>query len=308
MALASGEQFRNLWRERFRWLWPYYLAYGVVSFALVIGYEANDILGVLAVVVPLMILRFSQVQYLDHTKDIVKQLRQQNTVLEEHAEEITSLNEELLLALAHMVDLRDPFVYGHSQHVSRYATCIAQEMGLDGECLELIRKAGLLHDVGKMGISEQILFKPGPLTHEEYEIVKTHSILGAQIIDSVHSLRTLTPIVRHHHERFDGRGYPDGLSGQNIPLEARIMCLSDALEAMASDRPYRKALTYEEILNEITVHAGTQFDPVVVEAFMEVLKREGREVLVNSAVLTKEREPALMDQIQFEEKIKVPGD
>ena len=308
MAITSGERFKTIWRERFRWLWPYYLAYGVVSFALVIGYEANDILGVLAVVIPLLILRFSQAQYIDHTKEIVQQLRQQNTILEEYATEITTLNEELLLALAQMVDLRDPFVYGHSQHVSRYASSIAQELGLTGERLELIRKAGLLHDVGKMGISEQILFKPGPLTSEEYETVKTHAILGAQIIDSVHSLRALTPIIRHHHERFDGQGYPDGLHGQDIPLEARILCLSDALEAMASDRPYREALTYEELLSEITTHAGTQFDPTVVEAFLKVLKREGRDVLVNSADLTKEREPAHIDRIQFEEKMNVPGD
>ncbi len=137
MAISSGGSVQKIWKERFRWLWPYYLAYGVVSFAFVIGYDTNGILGVLAVLVPLLILRFSQVQYIDHTKEIVQQLRQQNTVLEEHTSEITTLNEELLLALAHMVDLRDPFVYGHSQHVSRYASSIAKELGLADERLEL---------------------------------------------------------------------------------------------------------------------------------------------------------------------------
>ena len=308
IAISSGGNVQHIWKERFRWLWPYYLAYGVVSFAFVIGYDTNGILGVLAVLVPLLILRFSQVQYIDHTKKIVQQLRQQNTVLEEHTSEITILNEELLLALAHMVDLRDPFVYGHSQHVARYASSIAKELGLAEERLELIRKAGLLHDVGKMGISEEILFKPGPLTQEEYEVVKTHTILGAEIIDSVHSLRTLTPIIRYHHERFDGNGYPDGLSGQDIPLEARIMGLSDALEAMASDRPYRKALTFDAILSEITTNAGTQFDPAVVDAFMKVLEREGRDILVNSAVLMKTQEGAPFNSIHVEEKMQVPGD
>ncbi len=136
------------------------------------------------------------------------------------------------------------------------------------------------------------LFKPGPLNAKEYDAVKQHTILGAEIIKAVHSLRSLAPIIRHHHERVDGRGYPDGLKGQDIPLEARIICLADSLEAMASDRPYRKALSYEDILYEIESNKGTQFDPLVVDAFHNVLAREGPTAIINSALLMENQENA----------------
>jgi putative nucleotidyltransferase with HDIG domain len=301
MGLTTGYPIGKIWAERFRWLWPYYLAYGVVAYTFILGYAYIGPFGVLVILVPLLSLRFSQTQYINHTKGIVRQLRRKNTELENHTEEITILNEELLLALSHIVDLRDPYVFGHSQQVTRYATQIGQQLGLTGTRMENLRKAALLHDLGKIGIPEEILFKPARLSAEEYEIVKTHAGKGAEILETVHSLHPLIPIVRHHHERFDGRGYPDGLKGQSIPLEARILCLADSLEAMASDRPYRRALSREEILQEIHVNAGRQFDPVVVDAFLKVLVEQDEGFIINSARFLAAEEMVMdLDQARVE--------
>jgi putative nucleotidyltransferase with HDIG domain len=215
---------------------------------------------------------------------MVKQLRGANDTLLKQAQEVATLNEELLAALAHAIDLRDPDVLGHSLNVARYAVLMARELGLPPEKVELVRKGGLLHDIGKLGIPEVVLFKPGPLNSEEYTQMKEHSALGANILADCHSLYKLVAVVRHHHERYDGRGYPDHLWAQNIPLEARILALADAVEAMASDRPYRRAMDTQAILEEIQSQAGLQFDPDVVSAFWNVVQKSSTPVIINSAV------------------------
>ncbi len=281
--LNGGLPYRQVWVERFRWLWPYYLALGVVAYAFVFSYLSAGLVGVLIVLVPLLMLRFSQEQYLAHTKESVAQLRHSNTALQQQASEISNLNEELLLALSHAIDLRDPDVHDHSKTVSRYAVLVAQELGLPLERVEQVRKAGLLHDIGKLGIPELILFKPAHLSIDEYTVVKQHPALGAAIVSDCHSLQGLIPFIRHHHEHFDGRGYPGGLQGSAIPLEARILSVADAVEAMASDRPYRRGQDADAILKEIVACAGTQFDATVVDAFVHVVQRQGPAVIVNSA-------------------------
>jgi diguanylate cyclase (GGDEF)-like protein/putative nucleotidyltransferase with HDIG domain len=282
--LSSDEPFWEIWSERFRWLVLYYLAMGILSFSLIITYEYAKLIGVLVILVPLLLLRLSQMQYIEHTKSLVNQLRGTNLELRKKAEEISSLNEELLVALSNIIDLRDPYVMGHSQNVARYATLIAREMNLPPERVELIRKAGLLHDIGKIGIPEFILFKPDRLNNKEFAVVKEHVTLGTDILNTCHSLRGLIPLIGHHHEHYDGSGYPDGMKGQEPPIEARILCVADAVEAMASDRPYRKGLACQEILAELFANAGTQFDPQVVNAFSKVIKREGETVIINSAL------------------------
>jgi diguanylate cyclase (GGDEF)-like protein/putative nucleotidyltransferase with HDIG domain len=283
MDLSSGQPFHRLWLERFRWLWPYYLALGILASTLAGGYLSYGLAGVLVTLVPLLMLRYSQVQYIDHTTALVAQLRQNYSDLQTQAQQISTLNEELLLALSQATDLRDPDVNGHSQNVARYAVLIAQELGLQPERVELVRKAALLHDIGKLGIPESILFKPARLNAQEYRVVKLHATLGADIVESCQSLRSLAPFIRHHHERFDGKGYPAGLPGPKIPLEARILSLADTVEAMASDRPYRPAQTPAAILAEIQKHSGTQFDPLVVGAFVRVIQRDGENIIVNSS-------------------------
>jgi len=280
--LSSGQAFRRVWAERFRWLWLYYLGLGMLAFALIFSFQSAGLIGVIATVVPLLVLRFGQTQYITHTQGLVNQLRNTNTELREKSDQISQLNEELLLALSRAIDLRDPDVQDHSLNVARYATLIAGEMNLPPERVERIRKAGLLHDIGKLGIPEAILFKPGRLTPAEYEIIKEHATMSAEIIETCHSLSALAPFIRHHHERYDGRGYPAGLKDHDIPLEARIISLADTIEAMASDRPYRQAMSSEAILDEIQTHRGTQFDPEVVNAFFKVIGKHGESIIVNS--------------------------
>lgn len=283
VSANTGQALSEVWTLRFRWLAPYYIAMGVVATALLFSYSAAGPLGIIVIMVPLFMLRFSQAQYLDHTKALVSRLRENNRELTEQAAEITLLNEELLLTLAHSADLRDPYVMEHSKHVSRYAELVARELNLSGERIDQIRKAGLLHDIGKLGIPEKILFKPAKLSEDEYETVKVHVEIGADLIFRCHSLHGLIPSVKHHHERYDGRGYPAQLSGEEIPLEARILGLADAVEAMASDRPYKTAMSAWEILAEVRRNAGLQFDPRVVQAFERVLQKNGEAVIVNSA-------------------------
>jgi diguanylate cyclase (GGDEF)-like protein/putative nucleotidyltransferase with HDIG domain len=283
IQLSSAQSARNVWFERFHWLWPYYLVLGVVAYALVLGYLSSGTTGVLVFLIPLLMLRISQNQYLSRTESMVTQLRTANSELIARSNEISAMNEGLILALSHASDLRDPYVHGHALHVVRYAVLIAEELGLSAERIQVIRHAGLLHDIGKIGIPETILFKPMKLTKDEYDLMKQHAALGAALVLEIESLQHLAPFIRHHHEHYNGRGYPNRLTGEDIPLEARILSVADAVEAMASDRPYRKALTPKAILAELQKHSGGQFDPLIVDAFTKVIRYQGEHIIVNSA-------------------------
>jgi diguanylate cyclase (GGDEF)-like protein/putative nucleotidyltransferase with HDIG domain len=178
----------------------------------------------------------------------------------------------LASALARAVDAKDSYTRSHCQTVSQLAATIATELGFTGERLARMRLAGLLHDVGKIGVPDAILNKPAKLTDEEYAVMKRHALLGCDIVRAA-DMPVEARWVRHHHERFDGRGYPDGLGGEEIPLESRIILVADAYEAMTSDRPYRKAPGEEVAVAELRRHAGSQFDPHVVAALCRVLDR-----------------------------------
>jgi HD-GYP domain-containing protein (c-di-GMP phosphodiesterase class II) len=159
------------------------------------------------------------------------------------------------------------------------AKIIAQEAGLTDADAERIYMAGLLHDVGKIGVPESVLQKPGRLTAEEFEQMKKHPAIGARILADVKQIKDILPGVLHHHERYDGKGYPDGLSGQNIPLMGRIICLADCFDAMTSTRTYRKAMPLEVTLADIRRCSGTQFDPELTEAFLRIGMDRLREVV-----------------------------
>ena len=272
MSLDLGHSALQIWKEQFSWLSLYYVGIGFIAYAMIFGYLHNHIAGLLLMVIPMVLLRVSQKQYIDRTRQIVTELREKNQILEKKSEEINGINEGLLLTLSEIIDLRDPYVRGHSKQVSNYATQIAEKLELNHNQVSLIRKAGLLHDIGKLGVPMEILIKPGKLTHEEYEIIKEHASLGGDLIKNSPSLRALVPIIRHHHEYYNGMGYPDNLKGNQISIEARIVSVADAIEAMISDRPYRKSLTINQVIDELNRNSGSQFDPLVVESAIKVLK------------------------------------
>ena len=181
---------------------------------------------------------------------------------------------DMLQAMVTSVDNKDRYTARHSQEVVEYSLRIAREMGLPQETLESIRLGGLLHDVGKIGVPDSILRKPGRLTDEEFSVMRQHPSLGALIVGAMPGLEHLVDSVRHHHERWDGKGYPDGLARDAIPLVARIMAVADAYSAMTTSRPYRKGMTRKEAIAEVERCAGTQFDPETAAAFLKALSRE----------------------------------
>ncbi len=184
-------------------------------------------------------------------------------------------------ALAEAIDAKDAYTRGHSERVAIYASRIARELGSRRQFIERIYLAGLLHDIGKIGVPDAIITKPGRLTPEEYEAMKTHPEIGARILEPVSFLADVVPCVRHHHEWFDGsdKGYPDRLRGLQIPYASRIILVADTVEAMSSDRPYRKALPLEAVIQEIQLFQGTQFDPEVAGAFLALIEREGEDFI-----------------------------
>jgi putative nucleotidyltransferase with HDIG domain len=168
--------------------------------------------------------------------------------------------------LAGAVDEKDPYTRGHSDRVTRYSVIIARELGLSNEEVEKIRIAAQLHDVGKIGIEDRILKKPGALTPEEFDIMKTHTTKGANILRPVEQLREMLPGIELHHESLDGRGYPHGLKGDHIPLVARIITVADTFDAMTTNRPYQAAMEPDYVIRIITSLVHTKFDPKVVAA------------------------------------------
>jgi putative nucleotidyltransferase with HDIG domain len=205
----------------------------------------------------------------------VNMLASQVAVSLENAQLYESLRDNYaatIAALSATIDAKDHYTRGHSDRVMEYAMSIASALGLPEDAVETARFAGLLHDIGKIGVSEAILLKPSKLSSEEFELIKTHSVLGASIVEQIDFLNKLTPIILHHHERYGGGGYPDGLYGDDIPLLARVLSVADSYEAMTSERAYRPALTREQAMSELKRCAGEQFDPMIVEVFLDLLK------------------------------------
>jgi HD-GYP domain-containing protein (c-di-GMP phosphodiesterase class II) len=176
-------------------------------------------------------------------------------------------------SLSNIIDAKDHCTHSHSEEVAVMSQAIGQQFGMLPKQAEILHVAGHLHDIGKVGIQDAILKKSGPLTASEFEIIKQHPVIGAQIMAPVTPFagkNGIVRMIRHHHERFDGKGYPDGLSGRDIPLGARIIAVADSLSAMLQDRPYRDAMTYVQAMEELRRCSGTQFDPQVVKAFFSI--------------------------------------
>ncbi len=194
----------------------------------------------------------------------------------EQAKKIRASFLNSVAALAYALEAKDKYTSGHSQHVAEISVAIAGKLGMSQESIERIRLAGLIHDIGKIGVGESILNKPSRLTDSEFWHMKSHPEIGERILAPVVDDEEILRVVRHHHERYDGAGYPDGLSGEQIPVGARILAVADTYDAMTSERPYRKAMSAEAACAEIERCQGTQFDPEVVDAFLRVNNRESK--------------------------------
>jgi putative nucleotidyltransferase with HDIG domain len=189
-------------------------------------------------------------------------------------EELEDAFLQTVIALANAVDVRDAYTHDHSQRIAVFAQETGKLLGLDEKALENLRWGALLHDIGKIGVPDDILLKPGELTYEEYETIKRHPSLGAAIVAPVKKLEPVAPIIRAHQEHFDGSGYPDQLAGDQIPIAARILSVVDSYVAMTDNRVYRKAIGHTRAIQELQNTAGSQYDPVVVDAFLKVIEQQ----------------------------------
>ena len=254
IAMTEGRNPVHVWKECYLWAFPYYLlgaliACGVSAINRMVGWE----FGLLAFPIVYWIYR-SYRTYLGRLEAQKK-----------HAEEIAALHLRTIEALSLAIEAKDHTTHDHLRRVQVYAVEIARDLGLNQDQLNAIRAAAMLHDIGKLAVPEHILSKPGRLTPEEFEKMKIHPIVGAEILDRVQFPYPVVPIVRSHHEKWDGSGYPDGLKSEGIPIGARILSAVDCFDALASERPYRKALTPQESMSTLMAEKGRSFDPRVVD-------------------------------------------
>ncbi len=209
---------------------------------------------------------------IDYSERLTSEVEKQTRVARERADRLESMSEEMVQTLAVTIDAKDRYTNGHSFRVSWYASALAEKLGWPEEELKALRREALLHDIGKIGVPDAVLNKPGKLTDEEFAVIKAHTTVGSDILERAQSLHESALVARHHHERYDGRGYPDGLKGEEIPLHARVVTIADTYDAMHSDRIYRKGLSYDVILSELVKGRGTQFDPALLDAFLPLFE------------------------------------
>jgi diguanylate cyclase (GGDEF)-like protein/putative nucleotidyltransferase with HDIG domain len=282
LAVEGHEGWVAVFRERFAWLLPSYVVYGFVGGVIAIGYDAAGLYALAVFAVPLLLMRKTMEAYLQHTQKSAHKLRQaaetiqtQNVSLEQANKLLKERSTAAMESLSATVDARDSYTAGHSRRVQQLSLAIGREMGLSQAELDLLGHAALFHDIGKLAIPDAVLLKPASLTEAEWELMQRHADEGARIIDRLGFLNDAVPAIRHHHERWDGSGYPDRLLGEDIPLGARIIHVADALDSMLTTRIYRAARPAEEALDELRSATGKQFCPRTVAALERILANEG---------------------------------
>jgi diguanylate cyclase (GGDEF)-like protein/putative nucleotidyltransferase with HDIG domain len=282
MALEGHDRWRAVWNERFAWLLPHYVAFGAIAGAIALAYEAIGLYGLAVFVLPLFLMRKTMAAYIGHTQRSTHQLRaaaetirSQNASLEQANRLLKERSTAAMESLSATVDARDAYTAGHSRRVQQLSLAIGRELGLSQAELDLLGHAALFHDIGKLAIPDAILLKPATLSGDEWSLMQRHADEGARIIDRLGFLNDAVPAIRHHHERFDGRGYPDGLGGEEIPLGARIIHVADALDSMVTTRIYRAARPVDDALDELREGAGTQFCPRCVAALERLVETDG---------------------------------
>ena len=251
----------SIWRRQFLWLSATYLASASIA-AILVAFTNTFNLALVGLLLPLVAVSFVAVRTTLGRLDDANQ----------HLGEVNQLYLSTIETLAMAIDAKDQVTHGHIRRVQKFAVGLAQCLGVhDDRQLKAIEAAALLHDMGKLAIPEFILNKPGKLTASEFDVMKTHAALGADILSSIHFPYPVVPIVRHHHENWDGTGYPDGLKGLEIPIGARILSVVDCYDALTSDRPYRPSMSDDQAVEILSQRRGRMYDPLVVDEFVSAL-------------------------------------
>jgi len=251
MSLILNKKAIEIWKSSILGILYNIVLVSLLGIVVAFSYDSYGIGGIVLFFIPLMFARYTFKLYLDMRKNYF----------------------DTINVLIHAIEANDPYTSGHSLRVSEYAESIARELALSQNKIDLIKSAALLHDIGKIGIDKKILNKSGKLENDEFEAIKSHPQIGETIISDLSFLSNISGMIRHHHERNDGRGYPDGLSHDNIPLETSILTIADSFDAMTTDRPYRNALDLDVALNEIKENAGSQFNPDIVNDAIVALRK-----------------------------------
>ena len=283
MAVSEGGAPGVIYRDRMGWQAPHTLAYAVIGAGMATAAAHLGPLSLFLFAIPMGMLRLVSRQLVEGTRQHVEtiqatrdrlqgaydDLREREVLLTTMVDELEGANRAIIRAFSAMLDARDSETEGHSERVVGHALVLARALDVPADALGRLELGAILHDIGKVGVPDAILLKPGPLDPHEWAIMREHPIIGAGLVRDIPQLGAAVPIIRHHHERWDGGGYPDGLAGEAIPHAARIFSVADVYDALVSNRPYRAGLPPEEAAAIIRRGAGTQFDPTVVAAFEE---------------------------------------
>ncbi len=280
IGLTEDKRAWTVWRDHYLWSFPNYLVGAAAAWLIsaashLVGWQSS-----------LLLLPILYVIYRSHSQYIrrLKEAKEHAEAQQKYAEDLVALHRRTIHALALAIEAKDRTTHDHLERVEVYAIEVGKELGLDDSELEALRAAALLHDIGKLAVPEHIISKPGKLTPEEFEKMKIHPVVGAEILEQVRFPYAVAPIVRSHHEKWDGSGYPDGLTGEQIPIGARILSAVDCLDALSSDRQYRRALPLDEAIKMVEKEAAKAFDPRVVEVLARrYVELESKAKSANSA-------------------------
>ncbi|KLU59441.1 cyclic di-GMP phosphodiesterase response regulator RpfG [Peptococcaceae bacterium CEB3] len=252
LGILQGRSSRVIWSSNIRWSIPNFLTLAPLGLLVALVYQNYGVWGLFLLVLPLLISRHSFRLYMDMRQNYL----------------------DTVEALVQALEAKDAYTSGHSGRVAELSVRMAEALGLSEEKIEFVKYAGLLHDVGKIGVSEEVLNKPGRLSDGEWLEVQSHPVVGEGIVEKITFLFNVGSVIRHHHERYDGTGYPDKLEGKAIPLESRIIAVADSFDAITSDRSYRKGKSREEAITELRHVAGSQLDPDLVAILIKIIGEE----------------------------------
>jgi putative nucleotidyltransferase with HDIG domain len=275
ITLTSSSRFVDVWVQNFAWMPVNYLATAVNGAALALAYQSLGLIGVIVFVLPLGVAWYSFRLYMmksTQLRDRNRELVTMNESLQRTSDRLEASHVSVIAALLGSLAAKERSTPGHSAATMQHALAVAKSLGLGPDEVAAVNLGALFHDIGKIGIPEHILQKPSALTAEEWAEMKTHPVIGANLIGEVPNLEKIRPIVLAHHEHYDGTGYPNGLKGDEIPLAAQIISVADTYEAITSTRPYRPALGHNDAVAELRRVAGSQLNPIVVEAFIRQIE------------------------------------